>query len=85
MFIDCDRCEMRNIACSDCVVNVLLGAGGNEFDGAEREAIGVLAEAGLVPPLRLTVVDRDGPEDQNEMKNLDETWPRGLPHMRSAG
>jgi hypothetical protein len=77
---------MRNIACSDCVVNVLLGTEVSEFDGAERTAIGVLAEAGLVPPLRLTVVDReDRAGDQSELKNLEETWPRGLPHMRSAG
>ncbi|WP_129669169.1 hypothetical protein [Phytoactinopolyspora endophytica] len=57
MLIDCDRCEMRNIACSDCVVNVLLGNDENEFDGAERRAIGVLADAGMVPPLRLSVVE----------------------------
>ena len=26
MIIDCDSCEMRNIACDDCVVSVLLAA-----------------------------------------------------------
>lgn len=86
MLIDCDRCEMRNIACSDCVVNVLLGGEVSELDGAEQEAIGVLAEAGLVPPLRLTVVDQNpDAADEPDEKNFEETWRRGLPHMRSAG
>lgn len=86
VLIDCDRCEMRNVACSDCVVNVLLGGDVSELDGYEQEAIGVLADAGLVPPLRLTVVERE-PESAEPAgeKNFEETWPRGLPHMRSAG
>jgi hypothetical protein len=25
MLIDCDECAMRNVACDDCVVSVLLG------------------------------------------------------------
>jgi hypothetical protein len=25
MLIDCDECAMRNVACEDCVVSVLLG------------------------------------------------------------
>jgi len=55
MIIDCDRCEVRGVACGDCVVTVLLGAPpeGVVLDHAERAAIGVLAEAGMVPPLRL--------------------------------
>jgi hypothetical protein len=28
MVIDCDRCEVRGIACGDCVVGVLLGIPG---------------------------------------------------------
>lgn len=53
--IDCDRCSMRGIGCGDCVVTVLLGGPpfGVELDEAERRAIDVLAEAGLVPPLRM--------------------------------
>jgi hypothetical protein len=80
MLIDCDRCEVRGVACSDCVVSVLLGTPeqGAELDRAEQEAIDVLAEAGLVPPLRL-VVD-SAPLDQN-----DETAYRSLPSARSAG
>jgi hypothetical protein len=53
--IDCDSCEVRGLACGDCVVTVLLGAPpeGVELDPAEQVALGVLAESGLVPPLRL--------------------------------
>lgn len=67
MLIDCDACEVRGPACSDCVVAVLLGVpdDGAELDRTERRAIGVLADAGLVPPLRLSVPGRaptdDGP------------------------
>ena len=55
MNIDCDGCGARGPACGDCVVTVLLGAPpeGVELDEAERRAIEVLAEGGLVPPLRL--------------------------------
>ncbi len=53
--IDCDRCTMRGIGCGDCVVTVLLGGPpyGVELDDTERNAIDVLAQAGLVPPLRM--------------------------------
>lgn len=55
MHIDCDGCQVRGIACGDCVVTVLLGSApdGVELDSAEQAAIGVLAATGLVPPLRL--------------------------------
>ena len=87
MLIDCDTCEVRDIACGDCVVSVLLGptrlatddvtfagvlpsdrtvladapstAEGRTPLGVyaladdERAALAVLAESGLVPPLRL--------------------------------
>jgi hypothetical protein len=55
MLIDCDTCVARDIACGDCVMTVLLGAPGTrvDLDDEERAAIGSLAEAGLVPPLRL--------------------------------
>lgn len=53
--IDCDRCTMRGIGCGDCVVTVLLGGPpyGVELDEVEERALGVLADAGLVPPLRM--------------------------------
>lgn len=61
MLIDCDRCEMRNLACDDCVVSTLLGSapGTVAIDDGERAALGVLAESGLVPPLRLLLPEED--------------------------
>lgn len=55
MHIDCDSCEVRGLACGDCVVSVLLGAApeGVELNGAQQTALGILADSGLVPPLRL--------------------------------
>ncbi len=61
MIIDCDGCQVRGDACSDCVVAVLLGAP-PELQEAEQHALGVLAEAGLVPPLRLVAAAEPGPE-----------------------
>jgi predicted small lipoprotein YifL len=82
MIIDCDACAVRGPACGDCLVSVLLGgppvegevpasaetAPVVELDGAEQEALAVLAGCGLVPPLRLVPVDRptDGPMDRPE-------------------
>jgi hypothetical protein len=65
MIIDCDLCTMRDIACTDCVVSVLLGPPGavqDGFDAEEVAALGVLADSGLVPPLRLTLVPPLGPD-----------------------
>jgi hypothetical protein len=55
VLIDCDSCAVRGLACGDCVVTVLLGISpaGVELDDAEQAAISVLADQGLVPPLRL--------------------------------
>jgi hypothetical protein len=55
VLIDCDSCAVRGLACGDCVVTVLLGVSpaGVELDAAEQAAISVLADQGLVPPLRL--------------------------------
>jgi hypothetical protein len=66
MLIDCDTCVARDLACGDCVVTVLLELKPHtpeplDLDDAERAAIGSLAEAGLVPPLRL-VSDSPGVE-----------------------
>ncbi|MGI8760670.1 MAG: hypothetical protein ACR2LF_05120 [Jatrophihabitantaceae bacterium] len=54
MLIDCDTCPVRGTSCHDCVITVLLRrpALPVELDAAERQAIGSLAAAGLVPPLR---------------------------------
>jgi hypothetical protein len=73
VIIDCERCEVRDIACGDCVVGVLLGMPGVpsrdvpvtavvsgpsgaaevQLDAAERRALEVLADQGLIPRLRL--------------------------------
>ena len=68
MIIDCSDCLVRDIACADCVVTVLLGPPGmpTRSDGRwvgppsrimleqeELGAMGVLAEVGLVPTLKL--------------------------------
>lgn len=55
VLIDCDSCTVRGAGCGDCVVTFLLGTppSGVELDDAERRAIDVLADAGLVPPLRM--------------------------------
>lgn len=55
MLIDCNECSMRDIACADCVVSVLLDLPhrGIELDQEEQAALRVLAGSGLVPPLRL--------------------------------
>jgi hypothetical protein len=60
--IDCDSCLVRGLSCHDCVVTVLLGPP-PELCLAEEEkaAFDVLADSGLVPPLRL-VTPMTGPE-----------------------
>jgi hypothetical protein len=55
MLIECDRCEMRDVACPDCVVTALLDGDEShpELGPAEQRALRVLADARLVSPLRL--------------------------------
>ena len=62
MLIDCDGCAMRDLACDDCVVTVLLGStpGAVEVDEGERRALDVLAESGLVPRLQLVPLGLPG-------------------------
>ncbi len=63
MVIDCGSCQVAGPACSDCVVSVLLGAPDPSvapvpIDGEHARALDVLADSGLVPPLRLVPGDR---------------------------
>jgi len=57
VIVDCDSCAARGPACGDCVVTFLLGPpdwlAGDGLPGEEMAALAVLAESGLVPPLRL--------------------------------
>ena len=60
--IDCDSCVVRGPACHDCVVTVLLGPPPEQgFDADEQRALDVLADSGLVPPLRM-VAAVNGPD-----------------------
>ena len=60
MFIDCQRCQARGAGCRDCAATTLLGmpaapAAGTDardLDPAELRALTVLANAGMIPPLR---------------------------------
>ena len=57
MIIDCDRCAVRGTGCSDCVITVLLDAPPTiELEEPELRALDTLADAGLVPHLRLIPV-----------------------------
>ena len=55
MLIDCDTCAGRGVHCHDCVITVLLRQPPErvEFDDEEQNALDSLAEAGLVPRLRM--------------------------------
>jgi hypothetical protein len=57
MTIDCGCCEMRGIGCRDCAIAVIDTRNVTYLPKAELRALGVLADAGLVPPLRLTIAD----------------------------
>lgn len=62
MLIDCEGCAVRDLACGECVVSVLLGAGStsHEVDDGARQALDVLADSGLVPRLRLVPLGPPG-------------------------
>ncbi len=64
MIIDCGACAHSpsrtgdRVACDDCVVSVLLGVPDatstfTQIADEHERAVSVLAESGLVPPLRL--------------------------------
>lgn len=55
MLINCNSCTVRGDACSDCVITHLIGSRPPAaVDREEETAWGVLADSGLVPPLRMT-------------------------------
>ncbi len=45
---------MRTLACGDCVVSFILDTPPSELQAPAIGAIALLAEKGLVPPLRFT-------------------------------
>jgi len=67
MIIDCDTCAVRDVACGDCVMSVLLGPRTDsvELDSAEQTAIGALIGGGLLPPLRLVRTLTSGPSSSS--------------------
>ncbi len=58
MTIDCGLCDRRGAACQDCqdcVVTIMAPHGAaRHLDTDELRALGVLADAGMIPPLRLS-------------------------------
>jgi hypothetical protein len=56
MVIDCERCEVRGIACGDCVIGVLLGVPG--------VPPAVPEEAHAVRPPGASAVQLDAPEQR---------------------
>lgn len=54
MIIDCETCIAPATACQDCVVTALLGPPDQlELSEEDQRVIAVLADGGLVPPLRV--------------------------------
>jgi hypothetical protein len=67
MIVDCGSCRNRGAGCADCVVSVLGPPGAAGFLGeAELRALAVLADAGLVPPLRLKLPGSRVPRHQGD-------------------
>lgn len=55
---------MRDLACGDCVVSLLIGPIGGSI-AEHKDSFAVLASAGLVPPLRLLTTDDISPENSD--------------------
>lgn len=60
MVIDCERCEVRGLACGDCVIGVLLGVPGDA--AAAPEVVGERAEPAVGRPSGASAVHLDAPE-----------------------
>ena len=61
MIIDCFRCDVRGLACGNCAVTALVAEAQEknipypakpDLGPAELRALTMLANAGLIPPLR---------------------------------
>ncbi len=56
MIIDCGQCQARGARCGDCATTALVGPADDEqytdLDPATLRALSVLANAGLIAPLR---------------------------------
>lgn len=71
MLVDCDGCAARGSACGGCVISVMLGTppDGVQLDADERRALGVLADAGMVPELRLVRPDEPGSGESDRARS----------------
>jgi hypothetical protein len=65
MLIDCESCEVREIACGGCVVTTLLGGtgGGFEIDEGERRTLELLAAIPCIPAIPGIPVRASAPRD----------------------
>lgn len=53
MTVECERCEMRGLACGNCAALFIVAADPDpDLGPAELRALTVLASAGMIPPLR---------------------------------
>ena len=62
MVIDCERCEVRGLACGDCVVGVLLGMPGTAAGAPDGPADG--REESDRRPSGASAVHLDAPEQR---------------------
>jgi hypothetical protein len=51
MTVECERCEVRGLACGNCAATFIV-AEEPDLGPAEVRALTVLANAGMIPPLR---------------------------------
>jgi hypothetical protein len=51
MIVECERCELRGLACGNCAATFIAEAD-PDLGPAELRALTVLANAGMIPPLR---------------------------------
>jgi hypothetical protein len=92
MKIDCGRCEMRGAGCQDCVITVLEPgeAAGHSaqrlgyLGEAEVRALGVLAAAGLVPPLRFSLPGSTAPSGSTVLPGARAWTRRSFPDTKAS-
>jgi hypothetical protein len=56
VLVECDSCEVHDKECGQCLVTALLGVpsrGAVDIGERESRALALLAQAGMVAPLRL--------------------------------
>jgi hypothetical protein len=72
MNIDCGTCQAPATACSDCMVSVLLGpiSPAAFVPDEHAGALGVLADSGLIPPLRLVAPSAEVPSRASRRRRL---------------